>query len=501
MPTRTTPALSLAATLACAALACAAPALAQVRAADLWTEWQAQAEAQGQTLTAAQVDATDGGLELSVVSSRMTGDGGGWTALLDSVTLTENADGTVSIGLSTPMRVLLDLPDDTPDAPDRLGLLVDYENLDVTVGGPPGGRAYSYAADAITLTGRDDSDGKPVSVALSMSVQDWTATYLIDGADPENLSYASDSTVDSVTGDIAIVSERGDDALTVAFGLTGLTGQSFAGGGDFAAWADGPQALPERFDLDGAVAYESARFDIDRRDDGEAWRMAYANAGGGMRFDLSEAALEFGFQTEGASASASGGDLPAPVELGVGGAELRLAVPLKAADAPAPFSARLAYRDVTVGDALWDMADPMRAIPRDPASMALDIAGTVRLFADLFSVDPDTLDEAPGELRALTVEELSVTAAGVELTGAGGVALTGDRDAEIPVGAFDLRLAGGHALLDRLEAMRVVPAGQSEVMRGLADTFARPGPGPDTLETAIEFTADGGVSVNGLPFR
>jgi hypothetical protein len=71
----------------------------------------------------------------------------------------------------------------------------------------------------------------------------------------------------------------------------------------------------------------------------------------------------------------------------------------------------------------------------------------------------------------------------------------------MPVGSADLRLSGGNALLDALMAGGLVPSDQGAFVRGMANVFARPGATPDTLESTVEFGADGSITANGIPLQ
>jgi hypothetical protein len=194
-------------------------------------------------------------------------------------------------------------------------------------------------------------------------------------------------------------------------------------------------------------------------------------------------------------------DLPVPVNLSMASSEASFAVPLAAGDAPQDVTARIAYRDVTIGDGLWAMIDPTNAIPRDPASLILDATGQVQLFMDLVAMDPETLTGPPGELLGLAVNELRADLGGATLSGTADVSFAPGQLIPMPVGAADLRLSGGNALLDALMAGGLVPAEQGAFVRGMANVFARPGAAPDTLETSVEFGEDGSITANGIPLQ
>jgi hypothetical protein len=162
--------------------------------------------------------------------------------------------------------------------------------------------------------------------------------------------------------------------------------------------------------------------------------------------------------------------------------------------------------EFTLPDQLWSMFDPGAQLPRDPATLLIDLSGKGRLFFDL--LDPEQVERmedsetAPGEVESLTLHDLTLDVAGATLTGEG--AFTFDQSdtesfggAPAPEGALDLRLVGGNGLLDKLIAMGLVPQDQATGVRMMMGLFARPGPGEDELVSKIEVTEDGQVLANG----
>ena len=65
-----------------------------------------------------------------------------------------------------------------------------------------------------------------------------------------------------------------------------------------------------------------------------------------------------------------------------------------------------------------------------------------------------------------------------------------------PLGAVDMQLVGGNALIDKLVGMGLVPEDQAMGARMMMGLFAVP-TGEDQLTSKIEFKEDGGVYANG----
>jgi hypothetical protein len=128
-----------------AILACS-PAMAQVSAADLWAEWQATSAAMGQQMTATVTQTADG-LVLDNFVTRTEADGTTTTGTLDRVTMTEHADGSVSVEISNPYTATIMFPEDVG------GPMITVEILVATKGSasPPPARRR---ADLCLFRGR-----------------------------------------------------------------------------------------------------------------------------------------------------------------------------------------------------------------------------------------------------------------------------------------------------------------------------------------------------------
>jgi hypothetical protein len=111
-------------------------------------------------------------------------------------------------------------------------------------------------------------------------------------------------------------------------------------------------------------------------------------------------------------------------------------------------------------------------------------------------------DDFPGELKALTLNDLTLEVAGAELVGSGDFTFdNSDKESfdgmPRPEGALDLRLLGGNKLLDSLIQMGIVPEAEAMGARMMMGVFAVPGPSEDELLSRIEVNEEGHVLANG----
>lgn len=490
-------------TISALAIGVSAPAHSETLAADLWAEWQAQAAITGQTVNATIVE-TDTGLTLTNFTTVFADEGITTRGAIDEIQLTENPDGTVSVTFSELYSITVTFAMDDGDPPGNIELQLRHEGLDVRVSGDPGDRTYTYTADSLTLTEGAiwGGDGPPPTIDLDLVMTGLSSTYTITGTEAETMRFVSSASLGSLQMVLELAPPPPEEGQFKAGLLIGPM-QSTSSGSvlSLAALNQFAGEIPPGLELEGTVSYGPAGLEMMFEESDDWFQATYTNQGGNAAFGFSDTEVSYDIAASGMDMTMAGAEIPVPVSLGVGSSEISLAIPLAASDELQDVSLRAAYQDVTMGDSLWALVDPGQAIPRDPASMILDVTGQVRLFLDLLTIDPEELTGPPGEVRALSVSELEVSVGGAALTGSADVTFAPGQIMPVPVGSADLQLSGGNALLDALMAGGMVPAQEGAMVRGMANIFARPGAAPDTLETTIEFSEDGSVTANGIPLQ
>lgn len=488
-------------TLSTLALAVASPAMADISAAEVWADWQALSAHSGQTVTADVVE-TDTGLILNNFTAILSQDTEDldFRGEIEEVQLVENGDGTVTMTFSQPytMTVRFDNGDD------GFSVLFNHENMSIVASGTLAERTYTYRADEITGTiGEITGDpNEAPEIDLDLTLTDFDTTYTLIGTDPTDTRAISDSALSAMTMALEVrgpVSEPGtfkigmqvsDLASSAAGTLFGMDTMAATG----EVWPDGTE-------LNADATYGPFGIEMQFESPDEAFAGLYSNDGGTFTIGITPDGMIYEIAATGARAMVTGSEIPVPVEVSTASSEIAFSIPLYASDAPADMGLRLSVQDLIVGDAVLGMVDPGQAIPRDPASLLFDATGQIQLFVDLMNLDPEQMTGPPGELRAITVNELSLSVGGAELAGTADLTFAPNQLIPMPVGQADLQLSGGNALMNALVAGGLVPPAQSGMILGMANVFARPGAGPDTLETTVEFGANGSITANGIPLQ
>ena len=206
--------------------------------------------------------------------------------------------------------------------------------------------------------------------------------------------------------------------------------------------------------------------------------------------------------------SVTAADMPFPIQFSMAESAFNLKMPVLKSEEPQDFAFGVTLDRFEMSDMIWGIFDPTGQLPRDPATLVVDLSGKAKLLFEL--MDPEVTatmgDEAPGEIHALNVNEVSLDVAGAEFDASGAITFDNDDMQTVagmpkPLGALDLSLVGGVALLDKLVAMGLVPQDQAMGARMMMGLFTVPGEGEDSLTSRIEFTEEGGILANGQQIK
>jgi hypothetical protein len=140
------------------------------------------------------VTQTADGLVLENFVTRTEAEGTTTTGTLDRVTMTEMADGSVSVEMSNPYTATIMFPEDVGGPMITLEILVNHEGLGITASGTADARTYVYSADVITVSegniGNDRGDPPP-TIDMEIIARDLATTYLISGPPTQEQRFES----------------------------------------------------------------------------------------------------------------------------------------------------------------------------------------------------------------------------------------------------------------------------------------------------------------------
>ncbi|WP_116133566.1 DUF2125 domain-containing protein [Tropicimonas sp. IMCC34043] len=490
-----------------AVLAASASAGWSLTAQEAWDTWETTAQTFGQTVTVGREIPGDGTLTLRDVTVASDEEGRTMVAKVAEVVLTDQADGTVRMTLSPEVPVTV-TNTETPDEAVMVSLLIGQSGLEIVGSDADGPTRFAIAAPSVTAKVVKMTINDLIQpLQLDAGLQGLRGSYVLaPGAGGE---MSSDMAADSFAFDLGYGKEGSGGALAADVTVSNLTSVARSVGVTRDVTDDLGAALRSGMASEGRAGYGPAAFDIEFRDGPQVFHANGGLASGSVDFALDAQRLSYEVGYQGLDVTASGSSIPLPdLHLALGKAGIGFAFPSQPSDTAEPFGVNLALEDLALDEGLWSMVDPAGVLPRDPATLQLDLSGLGRWSADLF--DPaamaalDAQGVAPGEVEAVTIDKLNLVALGAQLTGTGGFTFdptdtTTFEDIPRPEGTVDLTMTGGLDLIENLTKTGLIPQEQVMMVRMMVGMFAKPGKGPDELTSQITIAPDGRVLINGAP--
>ena len=530
------------ATSALALILGAAPVLADVTPAQVWENLQEYGTEYGYQVTGTVEDA---GNTLTVTDAvfSMPGERDSSTVTLPKMTFQETGDARVRVTIegdvAVDSRFMAPVPQETPEAdpeegadapadppaaeaaPEMVEMTVTgtirLPGNEMVVSGTPEDMLYEFTYPTLEFDfALPTEPGRDVTIPVTGSLTDLAGSQ-------RNVAAAEgmDTTFDMKAAEAAMQIEArmpADDAGvgggTVNFqvALTNLASQGTGKtpSGSFDMGTQMTQALAAGLELDTTLTYDTLQgsFDVAGKDeDGQdqSGKGSFSTGATDIAFQMSGQGLGYKAATADAKAEMTLGTLPFPISYAVEGIAAEMLIPVSEGEAAQPFKFVYALEGLTFADAIWNLFDPTSQLPRDPASLTVDLSGDAVVSQDLFDPAPaepqaDTMPEAPFMPRTLTVNRIALDAVGATADITGSLEF-GDNPNE-PVGKLNGSFEGVNGLMDKLVAMGFVPQEQMMGMRMMLAMFAKPVAGePDRMTTELEFREGGAVFANGQQIK
>lgn len=479
--------------------------LADVTAQQVWTDWQDYITDYGYTLTGSESTSGDT-LTVSDTIMRMELPEGEGTVEMQvgDIHLRNLGDGRVSVDFAETMPMTANM---TPKAGAavQLGLSYLLDDFEMIVSGDATQMAYTYSADAVTFRlDRFTADGETVTINKAEATM----------ADLDGLSTMTTGNIRNMTQRLSaqsmaydvdmVLPEAEGGAFKVSGGLNTLT---FAGEGSYPNafdTTDLSKMLAAGFAFTGDFAYADGQSAVKITEPGEKTiDMTSQSATGRLSVAMDADGLRYAGGSTGGKTTALSSDFPLPIEVAFNAFDFALAMPSTPGDEARDAALRVGLSDLTMSEMLWGLFDPTGKLPRDPATLLVDVSSKVKLFADIFNPEAMKGFTGPvGEPESLTINALRLDVAGAELTGSGDFTFDKTDTSSFPgtpapEGSVDLKLTGANALIDNLIEIGLLPADKAMGARMMMGLFAVPGDGEDTLKSKIEVNDQGHVLANG----
>ncbi|KCV82275.1 hypothetical protein ATO10_07792 [Actibacterium atlanticum] len=427
-----------------------------------------------------------------------------FSGTLGDLTLTEQGDGSVALDLPSQMPVNFEMLTESGEDVD-VDMLLTHAGLSAIYTGTPTAMTVTYSADKIALDVTElEVDGETFDLDIGFTLSDLAGTsetvlgdvLKIDGDFAGGLlSMFLKADDPEGTGTVDMTIEVAD--------LKSVSTSAIPSGG-YAQFTDFAKLLAAGYETKGDLSSGAVTMDVafDGPDGDGSIKVGMSGTEGSV--EMGDDVLSYEVLYKGLSAVASGSQILFPqVSIKVDESAFGLTMPMGATDTPRDLRLLTTLRGLEVDDFLWALFDPTGVLPRDPATLVVDLSGQAKWLVDIF--DPavaETLDSLPGELYALDIDALELDIAGARLTGSGdfdfdNTDLVTFNGMPAPEGKLNLKLVGGNGLLDKLIQLGLVPQDQAMGIRMMSGIFATPGDGDDTLLSEIAVQKDGSVLANG----
>jgi hypothetical protein len=429
---------------------------------------------------------------------------------LGEMRFTEGSDGSVAIEVPDTVTVSVAI-EDAEAVKTQMSMNQSGQSLIAT--GDPEDVTYTYKADTLGFVMDNLTvDGATVgSDILSIKVNAAQVGSVMKVTAGDLQSFDQTLTMGQVDFDVNFADPESDDTFKMRGQNSDVT---FAGTGvvpmDAGTFNDMTGLLRSGFEMDGGykIGASSAEMVINGADG--SGTINFTGTGGTFDVDMSAKGLGYMITQTGITMNALMTEFPLPISFDADRIAFDLRLPtLKGADAQ-DLGLLVSLENMVMADSIWGLFDAAGQLPRDPATITMDLSGKAKLLFDY--LDPaqaaviETTGAMPGELEALSLNKLTVDVAGAKLTGAGSFVFDNSDMFTFggmprPEGSLNMQLIGGNTLLGKLESMGLVS--QEDVMgaRMMMGLFARPGEGEDSLETQLDINAEGHVLANGQRVR
>lgn len=496
----------------CSALALAlagGPAFADLTAQQVWDGLESAMQGFGYSVAATET-ATSSGLDVTGVVLRIVAPEENSTVevTMESIALVERGDGSVSMTFPATVPITIDA---APEGEEAVNMALTYTNdgLEVVVSGDPGNMTYAYNANQLAISLAELTvDGTAIGreeARFDFVMDDVTGTTITATAQGTQITQNVQAAAASY--DMAFNDPETDEAGLVSGGMSALFVSSAANlpeGFD----PNDPQSLAAGgFSATGAMGYDNGEMQFAATDSAGTSSGTTQSGSVRLEFAMDGSALRYDVAATDQAFSLSGPEVPLPINVSMAESAFKMTAPISRSDAPQDMALGLTLRGFEMSDLLWNVFDPGAALPRDPATIALDLTGQVTPFVNLFDPEAmarlDSTGDVPGELNALTLNDLTIEAAGAKLGGSGSFTFDND-DLQTfggfprPNGEVNLTLEGANTLIDKLIAMGLLTSEDAMGARMMMSMFAVPGDSPDSLKSSLTVNEEGHVLANGM---
>ena len=482
-------------------------ALHAMTPAEVWQKWKDFAASTGQTITTGSETVSGDTLVVSKANFAATQADGKFNTAIDEIRFRDLGDGTVEVTTSPSYSITVDGKSADGKAT-NVAITVSQTNMRTIAGGSPASTSYDVSADSIAIaTTSVTEDGVALPVNVNVVLTGAGGNYVMAEGSAGMVDLTSTFNARSMAVSILADDQSNGSKVNLQANVASFAAVTNGTFGTMAQMEQLAAALTAGFATDFGFTYGPVNYSVDLTENGAPTMIKGKSDGGSLGIALDKTKMAFKGGGKGVEVLISGAQIPFPeVAIHYAQSAFDFWIPVSKSPEPQNFTMVAKVIGLTVSDDIWAMFDPTATLPRDPATVILESKGTARLDADIMNeAAMAEAGQAPGQLQSFEISAMQLTVGGADFTGNG--ALTFDNSDLVtfqgmpaPTGKIDLKLVGGNGLLDKLIALGYVPEDQAIGVRMMMGLFARPGDGPDTLTSTVEFK-DKGLFANGMQLQ
>jgi len=502
-------------TALCAILVAASPVSADITVDDAWAVWKAQIAAYGLTFDAPETREGDalqiGEINLSITFPQ---DSGSAYLRFSGPRFTPVGDGSVEVRFPASSQIVAgaEIPGEGSFSVKAATTGGDAPGV---MSGDPMKVSSNWDSPGFTATLQEVSvDGKALeNVSGLMTLGPLKASSTTEMND-DHLVITGQSLLEKYDMDYSVTISENEEKLTIDAGGSANTieGSSVItlprSGLDPLGLHDQLRAglnLVGNSNVAESRSYQRVRAGEEMISDQTTTGQDYA-----IQIKLDEDGLDYGGTTGAFDVAMTIAEVPFPIAFAGESVEARMMLPLLKSEAMQQAALKMVLNGVTIDEALWSLFDPEAQLPRDPMTLAVDLgADTSVLFefldirAIMGGVDPGDL---PIKANRVTLNNLTLAAAGAELTGQGAFAIDYDDMTTfdgMPAleGEASFVLKGFYELIDKLTALGLITSEDAMGTNMLIGMFFTPEERSYVLTSEIEVKKTGEVLANGQRLR
>lgn len=476
----------------------AGPALADLTAEEVWADWKSLLESYGGQVSTASQDMSGDTLTVSGITALFDIEEGDMSLELGDITFTEQDDGSVVVTMPDTLPLVMDVSgQDGKQA--RVAFALNQPGASIVASGDTVNTRYDFDYPTMSMSDFDiEGDDVPEDMPMTIDLAASGLTGFIAFSGTDLRDYETQSTFESFALSMDIDDpEEGEGTFRFAMSDLQQTAQGTFPGIEMDMSLS--ELIQAGLRQTGTGTYGPSTFEFAFDGPDGTVDVAAAAEGGTLDMDFGEDGLSYGGITRGIAMTVAGSTIPLPpLSFSMEESEGRITMPVVPGDEEQDFGLVMSLVGLEIDDTLWNMFDPGEQLPREPATLVIDVSGSAIVTEDFTAPDYAEAPEAPpGTLESLDINSIQLKLAGAELTADGDFTFNNEAPMPQPSGTVSVMLTGGNTLLDTLVGMGLLPEDQAMGARMMLGLFARPGDGPDTLVSTIEVNEDGSVLANG----